>query len=129
LATIFKRKGGTRWVIQYFDSQGRRREKAARTTDYRAAERIANKLEADVALRRGGLSTADKIDSSSRATAPCEACGGVPEHCRGRLKHTVSAEHTSDGSCATGGPACRTTLDSVERQLPRFERMAWQHAR
>ena len=55
MATIFKRNGKGSYIIQYFDQAGVRRERSSRTTDYRTAERIANKLEADVALRRDGV--------------------------------------------------------------------------
>jgi len=55
MATIFKRKGSRVWTIQFFDAQGRRRERSSRTTDRRTAERIANKLEADAALERAGV--------------------------------------------------------------------------
>ena len=55
MATIFKRKGTGPYIIQWFDHEGRRREKSSRTTDKRVAERIAAKLEADTALRRDGV--------------------------------------------------------------------------
>ncbi|MFO0983234.1 MAG: hypothetical protein U1E76_16130 [Planctomycetota bacterium] len=55
MATIFRKKGRPGWRIQYFDGQGRRRELATGTTDRRTAERIANKLAADVALQRAGV--------------------------------------------------------------------------
>ena len=69
MATVFKRRGKGPWIIKYFDHQGRRREKSSRTTDKRAAQRMAAKLEADAALRRegvvdprlDGLAEADKI--------------------------------------------------------------------
>ena len=55
MATVFKRKGARVWTVQYSDAQGRRREQSSRTTDHRVAERIANKLDADVALERAGV--------------------------------------------------------------------------
>ena len=55
MASVFKRRGRSRWTIKYFDHQGRRREKASGTTDKRAAERIANELEAQEALLREGV--------------------------------------------------------------------------
>lgn len=123
MATIFKRKGGTRWVIQYFDSQGRRREKAARTTDYRAAERIANKLEADVALRRGGVIDArqDRFFEAERQPL-AKHVDEYLEHCRGKglKKHTVKCKeaHLRWIMRTTGASRLSDlTLDSVERQL------------
>jgi integrase len=59
MATVFKRGGngnrGGRWYIAYFDHNGQRQARSARTTDRAAAERIAAKLEADAALRREGV--------------------------------------------------------------------------
>lgn len=55
MATVFKRNGQGNWIIQFFDSTGKRREQSSRTTDKRVAERIAAKLGADVALRRDGV--------------------------------------------------------------------------
>lgn len=55
MATVFKRKGDSRYTIGYYDHTGRRRFKSSKTTDKRAAERIAGKLEADTALRREGV--------------------------------------------------------------------------
>jgi hypothetical protein len=55
MASVFKRKGVGSWLISYYDQAGRRKEKSSRTTDFRAAERIAQKIEADVALRRDGV--------------------------------------------------------------------------
>lgn len=42
MASVFKRKGETRWTIAWFDHEGNRREKASGTTDKRLAERIAS---------------------------------------------------------------------------------------
>jgi integrase len=55
MASIFKRKGKGNYIIQFFDEMGCRRERSSRTTDKRAAERIAAKLESKVALRREGV--------------------------------------------------------------------------
>lgn len=59
MATVFKRGGngnrGGRYYISYFDHNGQRQSRSARTTDKAAAERIASKLEADSALRREGV--------------------------------------------------------------------------
>ena len=59
MATIFKRGGkgkrGGRYYISFFDHNGNRQTRTARTTDKATAERIAAKLEADAALRRDGV--------------------------------------------------------------------------
>ncbi len=41
MASIFKRKGGSTWIIAWFDHEGKRREKSSGTSDKRLAERIA----------------------------------------------------------------------------------------
>ncbi len=59
MASVFKRGGkgnrGGSYYIQWFDHNGKRQSKSARTTDKATAERIAGKLEADAALRRDGV--------------------------------------------------------------------------
>ena len=59
MASVFKRGGkGNRhgwYYISYFDHNGKRQSRSARTTDKATAERIAAKLEADAALRRDGV--------------------------------------------------------------------------
>ena len=56
MASVFKRGGrgnrGGKWYVQWYDHTGKRRSKSAGTTDRATAERIAAKLEAEVALRR-----------------------------------------------------------------------------
>ncbi len=41
MASIFKRKGGKRWIVSWFDHKGDRQEQSSGTTDKRLAERIA----------------------------------------------------------------------------------------
>ena len=59
MASVFKRGGksnrGGPYYISWFDHNGKRRSKSARTTDKATAWRIVAKLEADVALRVGGI--------------------------------------------------------------------------
>src|SRR5688572_30232153 len=91
MASIFKRGGSGSWLISYFDHEGCRREKSSRTTDKRAAERIAAKLEADSSLRREGVvdvrsekvATAAKQDITEHVEAylsHCEHAGEVRRH-------------------------------------------------
>ena len=63
MASVYKRSGGKYYYIEWQDETGRRKTKSSRTTDKRAAERIAKKLEADAALRREGVidPTAERI--------------------------------------------------------------------
>ena len=55
MASVFKRKGKGSWIISWFDHTGRRRTRSSRTTDRRAADRIAKELDAQAALRREGV--------------------------------------------------------------------------
>ncbi len=68
MATIFKRGGKGSYIIQWFDATGRRREKSSRTTNGRGAQRLADKLEADVMLRREGIIDArqDRYSAANR---------------------------------------------------------------
>ncbi len=68
MASVFKRHGKGPYLIAYFDQDGRRHEKSARTTDKATAGRIAAKLEADVALRREGIidAKADRLAKERR---------------------------------------------------------------
>jgi site-specific recombinase XerC len=68
MASIYKKEGKGPYIIAYFDHTGHRREKSSRTTEYATAERIANKLGADVALRREGVidARADRIAREGR---------------------------------------------------------------
>jgi len=72
MASVFKRGGkgkrGAGYYIQWFDHNGKRQSKSARTTDKATAERIAAKLEADAALRRDGVidPTLDAIGKESQ---------------------------------------------------------------
>ncbi len=59
MATVFKRGGkanrGGWYYIAYFDHEGKRITRSARTSDKATAKRIADKLEAEAALRRDGV--------------------------------------------------------------------------
>ncbi len=54
MASVFKPKGSSKYVILYFDENGDRRKKAG-TTDKAVSERIARDIENRVALRKEGL--------------------------------------------------------------------------
>ena len=59
MATVFKRGGkgnrGGNYYIQWYDHTGKRRSKSAKTTDMATAQRIASKLEAEVAELKSRL--------------------------------------------------------------------------
>src|SRR4051812_19982190 len=69
MASIFKPKGKTKYVILYTDEKGRRRKKAG-ATDKAVTQRIAAKLENDVALRKQGLldPAAERFAAHERTT-------------------------------------------------------------
>ena len=54
MASVFKPKGKSKYVIFYMDENGRRRKKTA-ATDKAVSERIARDIENRVALRREGV--------------------------------------------------------------------------
>lgn len=54
MASIFRPKGRKKYIIEYFDENGRRRKKTG-ATDKAVTERIARELENRVALRREGV--------------------------------------------------------------------------
>jgi integrase len=74
MASVYKRGGknnrGGYWYASWKDHEGNRRIKCTKTTDKAAAERIANKLEADAALRREGVidPTLEAVAKQSRRT-------------------------------------------------------------
>ncbi len=55
MASVFKRKASKFWHVSWTDHTGKRCFKSTQTTDKQAAQRIANKHEADAALRRDGV--------------------------------------------------------------------------
>lgn len=126
MASVFKRKGAGLWLISYYDQHGRRKERSSRTTDLRTAERIAQKLEADVALRRDGVVDArhERLTEENRKPL-MQHIREYLQHCRGRgvapkgveskesiLKWIVAETRASRLS--------DLTLESVERVLASF---------
>lgn len=67
MASVFKPKGKSKYVIFYTDETGRRRKKAG-ATDKAVTQRLAAKLENDVALRKQGLidPTAERLAHHDR---------------------------------------------------------------
>jgi len=55
MASVFKRNGKGAYIAKWYDHDGKRKEKSTRTTDFRTAERLAGKWEADALLRREGV--------------------------------------------------------------------------
>lgn len=55
MATVFQKSGTGPYIIRWLDETGRKKEQSSRTTDMRAAKRIAAKIQAEVELRREGV--------------------------------------------------------------------------
>lgn len=123
MATVFKRNGKGPWIIQYFDSMGKRREKSSRTNDYRAAERIASKLESDVALRREGVIDSRQDRYAEEARKPlAQHVTDYLDHCTGKglAVHTVKCRKFHFEWLLRVTRASRLadlTLETVERAL------------
>ena len=94
MASVFKReknKRSSKWYIEWFDHNGKRRRKCSNTTDKATADRIAAKLEAEAALRRERVidPTLEAIGEQSRRsiashlndfTAKMKAAGRTEKH-------------------------------------------------
>ena len=148
MASIFRRRGEGPYIISYFDQTGRRRERSSRTTDKKTADRIASKLEADVALRREGIIDAQADRVAAAARRPLElhmnefrddlnARGVTPKHAAMTLSHvkkliqkleatnvcnlTPSAVQVAIGAVRTSGASLRT-CNSYLRSIKHFNR-------
>src|SRR6478672_3961700 len=117
MASIFKPKGKSRYVILYSDETGHRRKKVG-ATDKAVTQRLASKLENEVALRKQGLidPTAERFANHERKPildhlddfiGTLEAAGRHPKHIRSTrtyieriIKH-ARAERLSDLSCSS----------------------------
>jgi integrase len=71
MATVFKPKGRTRYVIQYFDENGVRRKKTG-AADKAVTQRIARDIENRVALRREGVIDPAAESRATHAAAPLD---------------------------------------------------------
>ena len=92
MASVFKRGGKRakgRWYASWVDHNGKRHTKSTRTTDKATAERIANKNEADAALRREGVID-PTLDTASR-----EARRSIDSHLSD-YEHKMRASNRTD---------------------------------
>ncbi|MCB9492242.1 MAG: site-specific integrase [Dehalococcoidia bacterium] len=55
MASVYRQGGRPNWMVAWYDAGGARRVRSSGTTDKRAAERLAAKLEADGMLAREGI--------------------------------------------------------------------------
>ena len=106
MASLFKRGGKGNWIVQWYDSDGRRQTKSTRTTDHAAATRIANKYEADVSLRREGVIDArlDRIaQQSARPISEHLDDFGASMRSRSGLDHIDDTRKMIDKLCEHTG--------------------------
>ena len=119
MASVFKRSdGGKWWMMQFIDERGRRVHRSSRTTDKRAATRIAAQLEADAALARNGLKDRTGERRAKAHSVPlqehldeyfdqCEQAGQAKRHIQNKRSHlkgvvkAVGAEGLGDIEPAT----------------------------
>ncbi len=68
MPSIYKKNGKGNYYVSFYDANGRRVEKSSRTTDRRAAERLARELEHDALRAREGLidPAAERLRDESR---------------------------------------------------------------
>jgi integrase len=92
MATIFKPKGSRKYVILYFDENGKRR-KVTGSTDRVVSDRLARDLENRVLLRREGIITAR---DDARATHEAQPIARhLDEWLRGMVARGRTARHAS----------------------------------
>lgn len=122
MASVFKKQGKGPWIIRWHDIEGRLNEKSSRTTDKRAADRIASEIERGLALRRDGVID-PKLDKFAQAGAK-----PLREHIDAYIVHLEYDHNPRSIADATAHMAwivrhCKATrlsdltLDAVERAL------------
>lgn len=110
MASVYKAKWTKNWLVTYRDHDGKRQTKNTKTTDKRAAQRIANDWEAKAALRREGV-----IDPREDKYAQAEdrpLAGHVDD-----FERSMRARDVSDGHCAATCTMVRKVLEGegIER--------------
>jgi integrase len=154
MASIFKPKGKTKYVILYMDDNGRRRKKIG-ATDKTVTQRIARDIENRVALRREGL--IDPADESyvahdartlsehlSDFHAYLTGKGSTPQHANltrnrvARLIELARARRVSDLVPSRAQAALKTIRDEglslrsvhhYTRAIKEFSRWLWRDGR
>ena len=66
-ASLYQREGSTNWWVRYHDNSGTLRRKSTGTSDKAAAQRIANRIEEELAMEASDLATAADDDRIARA--------------------------------------------------------------
>jgi len=128
MASVFRKKGSGPWLIEYFDQHGRRKRRSSGVTDRRAAERIASKVEAEVALRKEGVVDARHERLAEEGRKPLtQHVQEYLQHCRGR---GIAAKSQRDKENQLKWIMAETrasrigdlTLEAVERALASFRK-------
>ena len=120
MASVYKRKGNGPYIVSWYDHTGKRREKSSKTTDKRSADRIAAKLESDVALRREGVidPRQDRFIANERIALAkhIEAYLDHCEHVKDSPKYLVEKRRHLGRVCAETGAHRMSdlTVDLVE---------------
>jgi integrase len=107
MASIYKAKWTKYWLITYHDHDGKRKTKNSKTTDKRAAQRIAANFEANAALRREGV-----IDPREDKYAQAET--------RPLSEHLADFERSMKARDVTEGH-CHETCTMIRKLLERGE--------
>ncbi|MFN8870316.1 MAG: tyrosine-type recombinase/integrase [Phycisphaerae bacterium] len=121
--SIFKKTPKGPWIASFWDHKGKRREHSTRTTDKASAERILNKLVAEVALRRDLVidPAQDRFAVEGRKAltehtaayiAHCERAGHDPRHVKQKKSHL--AKMMAGGTVAR---LAELTADALELHL------------
>ena len=121
--TLYRRNPAGPWIVRWFDHAGRRVQRSTRTTDKRAAERIAAKLTGDAALRREGVvdamedgfAQADRVPLAEHVAAylaHCAAAGHAPAAIAEKRRHLARLLDSTGA-----GRLSDLTADALERHL------------
>jgi len=88
--TLFKRKQGGAWHMQWWDHDGKRREKSTGTTDKRTAERILAERVKHTALKRQGV-----VDPTENRLAQ-EARKPLADHIAEYVRHSERSDQARE---------------------------------
>jgi integrase len=106
MASIFKPRGKTKYVILYTDASGRRRKKTG-ATDKTVTQRIARDLENRVALRREGLiDPADETNAHHQSRPLCDYLNDFEANLRARDNTAHHAKLHSDRARRVASLVC-----------------------
>lgn len=126
MATILKKGAKKSWYVRYYDEYGKRRDRSSRTTCYRTAERLAKKLDTDVAEIKSGLVDRYRKQIAQASRSPIgKHLDDYLEHCRREglsKKHIEEKERhfrdlLQDSTISTLGDLSAEVVDDHLRRL------------